>query len=171
VDKIILVLDQHEIDASKLDSQRKNYRQRSAARAVLMDDKGSVALMHATKRQYYKLPGGGIDEGEDVLAALTRELLEETGCSARVVAELGIVEEWRDEVKLHQISYAYQAIKVGEPAELSLTDSELDEGFELVWAGDIDEAINLVEKAVDDPDTRVSFMTKRDAAILRSVLV
>jgi 8-oxo-dGTP pyrophosphatase MutT (NUDIX family) len=171
MNKAILVLDQHEIDGSDVFPERKSYKERRAARAVLKDDEGKVALMHASKRKYYKLPGGGIDEDEDALAALTRELLEETGCSARVVAELGIVEEWRDEDKLHQISYAYQAIKVGKPVELNLTDSELDEGFELVWVHDINEAIKLVENAVDDPDVRVSFMTKRDAAILRSAKV
>ena len=171
MDKKIIVLDQRSVDASDLLSDRKKYRERVAARAVLKDDEGRIALMHASKRQYYKLPGGGIDEGEDALAALARELLEETGYSARVVAELGTVEEWRDEDKLHQISYAYEAIKVGESASQNLTGGEIDEGFELIWAHNIDEAIELVEKAVDDPDVRVSFMTKRDAAILRSTII
>ena len=46
--------------------------------------------MYAEKFGLYSLPGGGIDDGEDVLTALKREILEETGCTCGSIAELGM---------------------------------------------------------------------------------
>ena len=53
---------------------------RYTARAVLKNG-GLYAVMYAEKFGLYSLPGGGVDDGEDVLTALKREILEETGCT------------------------------------------------------------------------------------------
>lgn len=169
MDKIILTLDQHKIDPTVSADDRENYYARRAARAVLTDENGQVALMYAGQKQYYKLPGGGIDEGEEIIEALERELMEETGCVAEIERELGIVIEWRDFDKMHQISYAFTATKLRQDSAPAFTPSEIDEGFEFRWVADIDEAIKLVEAQADNVDTRLRFMSQRDAAILRSV--
>lgn len=165
---MILVIDQHKIDPSVSAEGRANYRIRHAARAVLKDETGKIALMFAGQRQYYKLPGGGIDEGEEVREALARELLEETGCTAEITGEIGVVEEWRDYESLHQISYAFSATKKVQTSPPTFTQSELNEGFELRWAADLSEAIRLVEEKVSHHDIHVRFMVERDAAILRA---
>lgn len=170
MNNVILTLDQHEIDPSVSAENRANYRIRHAARAVLKDDFGKVALMFAGQRQYYKLPGGGIDEGEEVSEAMARELMEETGCKAQVTGKVGIVEEWRDYDELHQISYAFTATKTEQIADPDFTQSELDEGFEVRWVDNIDEAVKLVEKHSSHEDVEVSFMAQRDAAILRAAV-
>ena len=83
-----------------------SFRKRGAARAVLLDDKGQVYLLNVSKHGYHKLPGGGIDEGEDIKQALERELMEEVGCKAEIVAELGTVVEYRNyDDGLEQTSY------------------------------------------------------------------
>lgn len=51
------------------------FRKRGAARAVLLDDSGQVYLLNVSKHSYHKLPGGGIDDGEDIKQALERELM------------------------------------------------------------------------------------------------
>ncbi len=168
MNNIILTLDQHELDPSVSAENRANYRERHAARAVLKDEFGKVALMYAGQRQYYKLPGGGIDEGEEVSKAMARELLEETGCTAEVTGEIGIVEEWRDYDDLHQISYAFTATKTEQVADPDFTQSELDEGFEVRWVDGIEAAVQLVEEHTSHEDVEVSFMAQRDAAILRA---
>jgi 8-oxo-dGTP pyrophosphatase MutT (NUDIX family) len=64
---------------------------RSAVRVVLVDAAGHVLLLHVTEPAHpeqgdcWELPGGGIDSGEDVLAAAHRELLEETGLSVPIM--------------------------------------------------------------------------------------
>lgn len=168
MNKVILTLDQHAIDPSVSAENREDYYVRHAARAVLKDESGRVALMYAGQRKYYKLPGGGIDDGEEIAEAMSRELLEETGCTANIIQELGTVIEWRDFDKMHQISYSFEAVKTNQESSPNLTQSELDEGFEVKWVTDIDEAIRLVEGEIMHDDIEVSFMAKRDAAILRA---
>ena len=63
------------------------YPVREAARAVVMDAENNVALLRVANKNYYKLPGGGIEVGEDRISALKRECLEEIGCSIEVVGE------------------------------------------------------------------------------------
>lgn len=168
MNNVILTLDQNKIDPNVSAENRENYYVRRAARAVLKDENGQIALMYAGQRKYYKLPGGGIDEGEEVAEAMARELLEETGCTAEIVKDLGIVLEWRDFDKMHQISYAFKATKLSQDSSPDFTQSELDEGFEVRWVSDIDEAIQLVESEVGHDDVEVKFMAQRDAAILRA---
>lgn len=168
MNNVILTLDHNKIDPTVSAENRENYFVRRAARAVLNDENGQIALLYAGQRKYYKLPGGGIDEGEEIFAAMARELLEETGCIAEIVQDLGIVIEWRDFDTMHQISYAFKAVKIRQDFSPSFTQSELDEGFEIRWVSDIDEAIRLVESEVGHDDIEVKFMAMRDTAILRA---
>ncbi len=166
--RTILILDEHEMTSSVDTNDRDSYYFRRAVRAVLSDRNGQIALMYAKQRDYYKLPGGGVDEGEDLEAALSRELLEETGSRATITEELGEVVEWRDFDQMNQVSFAYKAILVGEPDKPDFTQSEIDEGFEVRWVVNLDEAIKLVEATTAHDDMEVTFMSKRDAAILRA---
>lgn len=165
---IILTLSQADIDHTIDTKDRDNYRIRRAARAVVTDTDGSIALLHARIRNYYKLPGGGVEDGEDIAQALTRELLEEVGASADVTQELGVVVEWRDEPKLKQVSYCFTAVMTSGRGTPTFTDSEIDEGFEVVWAPSLDRAIELVSASAHSDDIWVSFMAQRDTAILRT---
>jgi 8-oxo-dGTP diphosphatase len=164
----IITLDRSAIDSTIDTTDRPDYNIRRAARAVVTDADGSVALLHARTRDYYKLPGGGIDNDEDIQQALARELMEEIGSTADVIAEIGEVTEWRDWEKLKQISYCFTAILKGEKGTPEFTEDELAEGFEIVWATDIDAAIGLVGSTINSPDMNVAFMTTRDEAVLRA---
>jgi 8-oxo-dGTP diphosphatase len=66
-----------------------HYRQRTGAYGVLWR-KGRVLLTHqAEPLPEYQLPGGGVDLGESPLAALHREVFEETGWRIGTVRRLG----------------------------------------------------------------------------------
>lgn len=166
--KIILTLDESEMISNVNPNDRDAYYYRKAVRVVLSDKNGQIALIYAKQRDYYKLPGGGVDEGEDLEAALSRELLEETGSKAILTEQLGEVIEWRDFDQMNQVSFAYRALLVGEPDKPSFTQSEIDEGFEVRWAANLDEAIALVESTKAHAEIDLVFMSKRDAAILRA---
>lgn len=168
MENTILTLDQRIIGPSVDIDGRLDYYQRVAVRAVLKNTSGRIALMYAKQRGYYKLPGGGVDNNEKLTEALDRELLEEVGAKGHIVKELGNTIEWRDSSKMKQISYAYIVNLINETSTSSLTPSEVEEGFEVKWAKDIDEAIHLVESRLNHNDIEVVFMTKRDAAILRT---
>jgi 8-oxo-dGTP diphosphatase len=169
MDDTITILEQPDKDSSTDISQRDNYRTRTAVRAVLLDKPGRVALMHSLRYGYYKLPGGGVDADEQLSTALQRELKEETGCTAEVTKELGKVIEWRDSSRFMQVSYAYHVTLLGEPGEPSLTDREIDEGFVLEWAENLNQAIEKVEAGLHYPAINIVSISQRDVAILKSL--
>lgn len=66
------------IDQSVL--QRKNdYLYRLSLKGLIRDDTGRVLVVKESGRAWWDLPGGGMDHGEDIKAAIARELYEEVG--------------------------------------------------------------------------------------------
>jgi 8-oxo-dGTP pyrophosphatase MutT (NUDIX family) len=144
------------------------YSVRKAARAIVFDDDKNIALLHATKNFYYKLPGGGIEEGESSEEALRRECIEEIGCKVEIVEELGLVMEYRKKYKLNQTSYCYIAKLVGEKGIPNLEPDEIEEGFETVWLS-IGEAIKKVKES--QPTVYSGpYMVTRDVALLEEAI-
>ena len=108
-------------------------RVRYGARGIVVRDDGKIALFNKTKKNEYKLPGGGIDEGEDTKLAFKREVLEETGCEVKIIRELGRIEERKSLDNFKQISYVYVGKVLKDRKKLNLTQKEIDEGGRLVW--------------------------------------
>ena len=139
---------------------------REASRAVLFDENGLIPLLFVSKYNYHKLPGGGINDGEDKVKSLVREILEEVGSKIKVDGEIGKVIEFRSKRNLKQISYCYigKIISKGTP---DFTEKELSQGFKLVWLP-LEEAIFKVEN--DKPTNyEGSFIQKRDIVFLKKV--
>lgn len=145
----------------------KTYGTREAARAVVLDNENNVALLHATKTDYYKLPGGGLDDDTDKIIALKRECREEIGCEVEVLGEIGLVNEWRKFCRLHQISYCYFAKVVGEKGNPGFTESETAEGFEVAWLP-YDEALRTLKGSRAEQIEAKGYMVPRDIAILEA---
>ena len=143
----------------------KTYTTRKAARAIVLDDLNQVALLKVGNHNYYKLPGGGIEEGEDKINALHRELAEELGCRAEIIDEVGEITQFLDQKKLVQTSYCYLAKQIGEQQTPDFTEEERANGFEIRWAKNIDEAISLVESS-RTKDYSGQSIVKRDLALL-----
>ena len=141
---------------------------RTAARAVLVDKDYRVALINAKNRGYYKLPGGGIDEGELISEALHREVLEEAGWKCELLGTLGYTHETRHKFEQFNIAYAFLA-RATEFVGNKLEEDEAEDGFELEWFDTIDDAIAAVEK-VDTTNMvyQAKFFTARELAILRA---
>lgn len=66
------------IDAKDYDpSWPKSYR--PSVRGIIFNKDNLISLIYSQKYHFYKLPGGGIEEGENHLETLIREVKEETG--------------------------------------------------------------------------------------------
>lgn len=156
-----------EIVPAASDKNPANFRERRAARAIVVDNEGRIALLYVGKYGYHKLPGGGVEDNEDVKQALERELLEEIGCRAEVIAELGEIVEYRDEWEQKQTSYCYLSNQVGEVGQPDFTEKELSEGFTIAWVTDIAEAIKLLEQDAPE-DYGGKFIRERDLTFLKA---
>jgi 8-oxo-dGTP diphosphatase len=65
------------------------YTRRPGVYAVLLRGDSILATIQAGPEPEFQLPGGGIDRGEQPIAALHREVMEETGWRIRITRRLG----------------------------------------------------------------------------------
>ena len=65
---------------------------RDSARSIIIRN-GRIAMIHSQKYDYYKFPGGGIENGETPIDAMIRETREETGLTVipETIKEYGYV--------------------------------------------------------------------------------
>jgi ADP-ribose pyrophosphatase YjhB (NUDIX family) len=163
----LLVLHESDVSPNKNNPNNDDYSHRQAVRAVVVDDSGQIALLKVGKQNHHKLPGGGIENGELLQQALCRELLEEIGCRVKITAEVGEVVEYRDKWKMRQTSQCFLGQKIGEQSTSTFTEEELENGADVVWALDIDNAINTLENdKPEDYDGR--FIKERDLTLLKA---
>lgn len=151
--------------ASDLDAS--DFLERKAARAIVTNALGQVALLKVGNHNYHKLPGGGIEGQEDTEQALRREVREEIGCEITITNEVGEIIEYKSEQKKKQISYCYRAQQAGELDPPEFTEEEIADGFEIIWLKNIDAAIDTIEQ--DRPNNYTGrFIQARDLAFLKA---
>lgn len=146
-----------------------SYKERRAVRAIVFDKDKRIALLYVTKKDYHKLPGGGMEEGESIIDALTRELLEEIGCLVNNIREIGIIEEYRNKFELHQLSYCFMADIAGEKGAPHFDEGEIMEGFEPQWMS-VEDAIKILEDEIDMEDYEGKFIRLRDLALIKEAV-
>lgn len=72
----------------------KPYIERIGSYAILINEDHKIGIVEATNANYFMLPGGGIEIGEDPIEALKREVLEETGYQIEAQNQIGIAGEY-----------------------------------------------------------------------------
>ena len=110
---------------------------RLSAKAFLGDEEGRLLLLDCTDParpdvRWWELPGGGVEPGEDEVAALVREVLEETGMSVDA-ADVGPLMWTQESTFLHRGERRYsrchgRVVRVtpGAAVGLALTEDERD---------------------------------------------
>ena len=144
---------------------------RYASRGVIK--KGNkIAVFYKENKNEYKLPGGGMDEGETPKGCFEREVKEEAGCLVNNIVELGTIEEHKGATNFKQISYVFVGEVETDLHKLDLTEKEIIEGGKLLWV-DVDTAMELISSSfdklkagVDETVYMSKFIIKRDLAIL-----
>ena len=163
--KTLLKLTDKEFGFSKTLKRPSNYKRNKAVRAIFFNNKNKVAILHVVKEKYYKLPSGGLKRNESRKKALTREILEETGCTVEISREVGAIEEYYNKLKQVQTSYCYIGKKIGKAVAPKFTKEEISRGFKLQWM-DIDTAIKKI--TISKPNFyRGNFIQKRDLILLK----
>jgi 8-oxo-dGTP diphosphatase len=111
--------------------QGQRYKRRPGVYAILLDGDHLLATHQAEPVPEYQLPGGGIDPGEHPIAALHREVFEETGWRIALERRMGAFRRftympeydlWAE--KLCTVYLARPVRRLGPPSE---------PGHEAVW--------------------------------------
>ena len=149
---------------------------RYGARGIVEGKDGKIAVIYKKNKNEYKLPGGGVDKGEDFKEAFKRECVEEIGCIIENVEYLFDIEEDHINDNFKQISKVYIS-KVKEKLESNnLTEQEKEEGLEYLWL-DKKEALEKMKECIKnlkgskyDNVYRTKFVVGRDIRIMEKVM-
>ncbi len=111
---------------------------KQTVRAVIL--RNGKMVMQRSRSGEYKIPGGGLEKGEDIPTALYREVLEEAGMriDRTSIKEIGEIVELRCDIfetekKFERHTYYYLCEITEEGLPLTLTKSEQEQGFTCVW--------------------------------------
>jgi len=156
------------IEFEKLSPEEiKKFKLRQAARAVVFDREGKIALLFVSKKNYHKLPGGGVEKGENIEEALRRECREEIGCEIKITGEIGMTIEHRTKWEIKQEAFCYSAEVVGMKGQPAFTDDEIEDNFSVLWVS-LNEATEILETDQSD-DYQWKFIKARELTFLREV--
>lgn len=146
---------------------------RDSARSIILQD-GLVAMVHSLKYDYYKFPGGGIENGETAVQAMMRETLEEAGLVVipDSIEEYGCVHRVQkskaDETeRFVQDNYYFLCSVEGQPVSQELDDYEADERFTLEYVRP-ETAIRANRAKNHGP--KDSLMIEREARVLELLM-
>lgn len=131
---------------------------RKAARAIVIKNK-KILLMYTARYDDYSLPGGGVEENEDLAVGLARELGEETGAQNIKIGEpFGCYEEFRpwnrgEHDVLHMESFCFYCDIDDELGKPNLEPYEIGNGMKAKWV-DIFDAIRHNTHVIEQSDKK-----------------
>ena len=146
---------------------------RNSARSIIIKDK-KVAMIHSLKYDYYKFPGGGIENGENPVEAMIRETREEAGLivDPDSVKEYGYVHRIQRSDKdptecFIQDNYYYLCTTMDQSASQQLDDYEAQDAFRLEFIEPY-VAINKNHNVKDSPYDELMF--ERESRVLEILI-
>lgn len=130
---------------------------RTAVRTVVLNNEKEVLLIHAKNKDYFQIPGGGVNtDKESIEEAAIRETLEETGYKVELIKSLGVFDEVGEGMINRSFGFLCKVISI---ADKDLQKDEDD--FENKWM-ELEKAITVMEKSLDNvkDDKYVSFFER-----------
>ena len=146
---------------------------RNSARSIIIRD-GKVAMIHSLKYDYYKFPGGGIENGESPVEAMIRETREEAGLivDPESVKEYGYVHRIQrsdhDATECFvQDNFYYVCDVMDEMTSQKLDDYEAQESYQLEFV-EPELAVEKNSSAKNSPYN--SMMLEREVRVLETLV-
>jgi len=143
---------------------------RQIVRAIVFDDAGYLYFVRAKRDDEFgkavliETAGGGVENGEDLHAAIFRELQEELGANVEMVGKIGVVDDYYNLIHRHNINnyYLCRAVSFG---ERNLTQDEMERFHLSVLKLSYAEAMGEYEKRAATPIGRL--IANREIPVLR----
>ena len=105
---------------------------RTVVRAIVFDEEDKFYFVKAVrdddfgKATLIETSGGGVEENEELLDAIKRELKEELGVEVDVICKIGVVSDYYNLIHRHNINN-YFLCKVKSFGDKNLTKEEMDD--------------------------------------------
>lgn len=125
---------------SGIDGRRTDYLFRVALKAVIIDDEGRVLIVKEKGRDWWGLPGGGMDHGESIHDCLARELAEEVNLRGDFTFEPIDIIETQDFLP-HIQAYQVRIIVRVRPEIMEFSPGEDGEAVAFVAPNELEESI------------------------------
>lgn len=140
---------------------------RKAVRAIVTDKDNKVLLIFDKNKDYYSLPGGGIEETDKTEKdAIIREIEEETGYVTKVILDLDYYQEESEKRINKSHGFITKIISVNSK---NLDKDEQD--FENVWVS-LEEAILKIKHDLDNHrDSKYKSFFERELFFLEKAKV
>lgn len=124
---------------------------RQIVRAVVFDDDKNFFFVRANRDDDFgvstliETSGGGVEEGEDLLEAIHRELKEELGIESEIICKIGVVSDYYNLIHRHNINnyFLCRAVSFGDK---HLTPEEIKDFHLSTLKMTYDEAVSEYEK-------------------------
>lgn len=146
---------------------------RPSSRAIIIKD-NMIALVYSVKEKYYKFPGGGIKDDEDMVVALVREVKEEVGLIVKPesISEFGSVMRRQksnntENTIFEQENYYFWCECEENVVDQNLDNYEKEAEFTLEYV-DINKAIKVNSQYRSD-DFFNEIMIQRDKKVLELI--
>ena len=104
---------------------------RNIVRAIVYDEENQFYFVRARRDDEFgkailiETAGGGVEDGEDLITAIKRELKEELGVQVEVVCKIGVVSDYYNLIHRHN-NNNYFLCKVKSFGEKNLTQDEIE---------------------------------------------
>ncbi len=158
----------------KLTSTEGKTLHRQAVRAIALEGE-NILLLYTKRYNDFSLPGGGLDEGENLQEGLKRELNEETGATGiKILKNIGYIEEYRPYYKpewdlVHMISHCFLCEVDKKLGPTKMEDYELKNGMIPRWIN-IHEAIAHNQKVMDEKEDSMGLSIERETFLLKKIV-
>ncbi|MCM1536672.1 MAG: NUDIX hydrolase [Clostridium sp.] len=124
---------------------------RQIARGIVFDDSGCFYFVRAVRDDHFgkatliETAGGGVESGEELTAAIKRELKEELGAEVDILCKIGVVSDYYNLIHRHNINN-YYLCKISSFGEKNLTQEEVESYHLSTLKLSYEEAVREYEK-------------------------
>ena len=119
------------------------------ASAIIVDEQRRVLLCHRTDRNFWNLPGGGVEQDETPWQAVVREVKEEVGLDVVVSKLLGV---YKDPTR-NDLVFSFACTIIGGALTLTNEADAIDYfAFEQIPANTFENHIFRIKDFLHEPD-------------------